>query len=221
MDIQKTARTTLIRAPKRGVFDREQIYAILDEALVCHVGFTDPAGRPVVIPTAYGRDGDQIFLHGAAASRMMRALAARIPVCVTVTLLDGLVLARSAFHHSVNFRSVVLFGEAELVEDPEEKARGLRCFTEHIVPDRWDVVRPPTAQELKATTVLVLPIQEASAKVRTGPPVDDEADYALDVWAGVLPCAVTYDVPVDDGRVPAGIAVPEHVSTYRRGTRVS
>jgi hypothetical protein len=220
MELPKTKRNTVVRAPKRAVYEREQIHAILDEALVCHVGFaTADEGRPpqpFVIPTAYGREGDRLFLHGAAASRMMRALAGKIPVCVTVTLLDGLVLARSAFHHSVNYRSVVIFGEAEIITDEREKDRALRAFTEHIVRGRWDNVRPPTAGELKATTVLALPIDEASAKVRTGPPVDDEEDYALNVWAGVLPCRLAFDEAVGDERLAPDIAVPDHVRNYRR-----
>ena len=216
MQYAQTERTTLKRAPKRAVYDRERIHAILDEAMICHVGFSGPDGRPIVIPTAYGRDGDLVYIHGAAASRMMRDLAGGISLCLTVTIMDGLVLARSAFHHSVNYRSVVLFGVASVVEEPSEKERALRLFTDHIVPDRYAAVRAATAQELKATTVLSLPIQEVSAKVRTGPPNDDEADYALDVWAGVIPCSMVYGTPLDDGRLKDGTETPEHVRSYRR-----
>ncbi|MCR9140751.1 MAG: pyridoxamine 5'-phosphate oxidase family protein [bacterium] len=216
MEYSRTDRTTLVRAPRRGVYDRERIHAILDEALICHVGFNGPDGRPFVIPTAYGRDGDRLYLHGSSASRMMRDLAGGIPICVTVTLIDGLVLARSAFHHSVNYRSVVLFGEARLIEDPKQKERGLRLFTEHIIPDRWTAVRAPTEQEMKATTVLDFPIDEASAKVRTGPPNDDDADYALPIWAGVLPCAIRYGAAIPDERLDEDVEIPEHVREYRR-----
>lgn len=222
MEFRQTDRTTLERAPKRAVYDREQIHAILDEGMLCHVGFNGPDGRPFVIPTAYGREGDQLYLHGSAASRMMRVLSGGIPICVTVTLIDGLVLARSAFHHSMNYRSVILFGEAQIIEDPAEKEHALRVFTEHIIPGRWDAVRPPTEQETKATTVLAFPIQEASAKVRTGPPNDDDEDYALKTWAGVLPCAITYRPPIDDGRLLDGVQVPDHVQSYSRpGTGAS
>jgi uncharacterized protein len=181
-----TPRTTLKRLPQRGTYEREDIYNILDEGLVCHVGFIGD-GQPFVIPTAYGRAGDRLYLHGSKASRMMKLLQKGVEVCVTVTLLDGLVLARSAFHHSLNYRSVVIFGKASAVEDPAEKYEALRCFTEHIMRGRWSEVRPPTGSELNRTTVLSLPLTEASAKVRTGPPVDDEEDYQLPVWAGVLP----------------------------------
>ena len=180
-----TPRTTLKRLPQRGTYEREEIYNILDEGLVCHVGFVDNE-QPFVIPTAYGRAGDKLYLHGSKASRMMKLLQRGAEVCVTVTLLDGLVLARSAFHHSLNYRSVVIFGTASVVEDPKEKYEALRCFTEHIMRGRWAEVRPPTAAELNRTTVLSLPLTEASAKVRTGPPVDDEEDYQLPVWAGAL-----------------------------------
>src|ERR1700757_4185056 len=181
-----TERTQVKRLPKRGKYDADTVHKILDEAFVCHVGFVVD-GQPFVIPTNFGRVGDTLYLHGSAASRMLRTLSEGIPVCVTVTLVDGLVLARSAFHHSVNYRSVVILGTAGLVTDPAEKMEALRVFTEHVMKGRWDDVRQPTEQELKATTVLALPLEEVSAKVRTGGPVDDEADYTLPVWAGVLP----------------------------------
>ncbi len=214
-EIKRTTRTRVRRIPKRGAYDRETINQILDEGFVCHVGFT-VEGKTFIIPTGYARDGDTLLIHGSAASRMMRALSEGIEVCVTVTLIDGLVLARSAFHHSMNYRSVVIFGTAELIEDEAEKYEALRLFTEHLVPQRWDEVRPPTAKELKATTVLRLPIQEASAKVRTGNPVDDEADYDLDVWAGVLPLKILAGQPENDARLKDEIALPPDVLNYRR-----
>ena len=210
-----TSRTQVKRLPKRGAYDRETVFNILDEAFVCHVGFV-VEGQPYVIPTNYGRVGETLYLHGSAASRMLRTLSEGIPVCVTATLIDGLVLARSAFHHSVNYRSVVILGTARLVEDPTEKMEALRLFTEHIMKGRWDQIRQPNEQELKGTTVLALPLEEVSAKVRTGGPVDDEEDYELPVWAGVLPLPVTPTAPIADARLKAGIAVPENVTAYSR-----
>lgn len=195
----KTPRTKLRRLPKRGAHDRPTIDAILDEALISHIGFVHD-GRPAVIPTLHARLGDEVLIHGSAASRMLRALAAGVEVCLTATLIDGLVLARSAFHHSVNYRSVVLYGTARLVEEPDAKEAALEAFTERLLPGRWADVRWPTRKELKATTVLTLPIEEGSAKVRTGPPIDDEPDYALDVWAGVVPLTLTRGEPVRDLR---------------------
>ena len=194
----KSPRTRLRRLPKRGAHDRPTIDAILDEALISHVGFVYDS-KPAVIPTLHARVGDEVLIHGSAASRMLRALATGIDACLTATLVDGLVLARSAFHHSVNYRSVVLYGAAELVEAPDERERALEAFTERLLPGRWADVRWPTRQELKATTVLRLPIREGSAKVRSGPPIDDEPDYALDVWAGVVPLTLTRGEPVRDG----------------------
>jgi len=202
---QPTGRTQVHRLPKRGVYDKERVYAILDEGFVCHAGFVVD-GQPFVIPTGYARSGDTLYLHGSAASRMLRALDKGVSVCVTVTLLDGLVLARSAFHHSMNYRSVVILGQARVVTAVEEKTEALRQFTNHVVPGRWEEVRPPTEQELKGTTVLALPIDEVSAKVRQGPPVDDEEDYALPIWAGVVPIRQVAGVPVADNRVIEGVA---------------
>lgn len=210
-----TERTQVKRLPKRGKYDAETVYKILDEAFVCNVGFVVD-GQPYVIPTNFGRVGDTLYLHGSAASRMLRSLSAGIPVCVTVTLVDGLVLARSAFHHSVNYRSVVILGAAKLVEDPAEKMEALRLFTEHIMKGRWDEIRWPNEQEMKGTTVLAVPLEEVSAKVRVGGPVDDEEDYSMPVWAGVLPLAQTTGAPVPDERLKAGTAVPEYVARYRR-----
>ena len=212
-DFDPTARTTLKRLPKRGSFERETVYQILDEGFVCHVGFVAD-GQPFVIPTAYGRVGDRLYLHGAKASRTLRALAAGAEVCVTVTLVDGLVMARSAFHHSINYRSVVVFGRARAVESEGEKAAALEAFTEHVCRGRWADVRWPTAQELAATAVLVLPLAEASAKVRTGPPIDDEEDYTLPVWAGVLPLHVEPGTPEADPRLPAGTPVPDYLEHF-------
>jgi len=195
-----TDRTRVKRLPKRGVYDKAQIYSILDEGFICHAGFAVD-GQPYVIPTGYARVDDQIYIHGSAASRMLRALDRGIDLCVTVTLVDGFVLARSAFHHSMNYRSVVVVGKARLVSDPEEKMEALRRFTNHILPGRWEEVREPTAQELKATTVLALPLEEVSAKVRTGPPVDDEEDYSLPIWAGVVPLRGKVSEPIPDERI--------------------
>jgi uncharacterized protein len=193
----KTPRTKLRRLPKRGAHDRPTIDAILDEALISHVGFVHD-GRPAVIPTLHARLGDEVVIHGSAASRMLRALATGIDLCLTATLIDGLVLARSAFHHSVNYRSVVLYGQAHLISEADEKEQALEAFTERLVAGRWADVRWPTRKELKATTVLRLPIEEGSAKVRTGPPIDDDEDYALGVWAGVVPLTLTRGDPVQD-----------------------
>jgi nitroimidazol reductase NimA-like FMN-containing flavoprotein (pyridoxamine 5'-phosphate oxidase superfamily) len=187
--------------PARADYDRETIEAILDEALVAHLGFAVDE-HPYVIPTLHARVADSVYFHGSSASRTIRALAAGAQVCLTVTLLDGLVLARSAVHHSVNYRSVVVLGQARTIDDPSEKTAAIEAFTERLIPGRWDEVRPPTAKELKAIEVLALPLTEASAKVRSGPPVDDEEDYALDAWAGVIPLAMTADAPVPDERLP-------------------
>jgi nitroimidazol reductase NimA-like FMN-containing flavoprotein (pyridoxamine 5'-phosphate oxidase superfamily) len=183
-------RSRVRRAPARADYDRATIDAILDEGLVAHLGFTVD-GQPYVIPTLHARIGDEVFIHGSAASRMVTLLGAGLPACLTVTLIDGLVLARSAFHHSMNYRSVVVLGTARFVEGPDQRAAALEAFTEKLLPGRWDEVRPPTRQELKGTRVLALPLDEASAKVRTGGPVDDAADYASDAWAGVVPLRVT------------------------------
>jgi nitroimidazol reductase NimA-like FMN-containing flavoprotein (pyridoxamine 5'-phosphate oxidase superfamily) len=212
-----TPRTRVNRLPKRGDYSQETIYGILDAAFLCHVGFV-VEGQPYVIPTGYGRAGDTLYLHGSAASRMLRTLAGGVDVCVTVTLLDGIVLARSAFNHSMNYRSVVILGRATPVEDEAEKTEALRVISEQIVPGRWEHVRKPSAQELKATAVLVLPITEASAKIRTGPPGDEEEDYALDVWAGVLPLAIKAGEPVPDPKLNAKCAtVPEYLKRVVRG----
>jgi len=211
-----TARTRLRRLPERGVFDRAAIYRILDDAFVCHLAFA-VEGQPFAIPTGYARLGDALYVHGSAASRMVRHLSAGLEVCCTVTLIDGLVLARSAFHHSVNYRSVVVLGTARLVEDREEKLAALRGFTEHVVPGRWAELRPITDQELKGTAVLALPIEEASAKVRSGPPKDDEDDLSWPVWAGVVPLVTSAGAPVPDGHVLPGVMAFDAARLDRRG----
>lgn len=213
MDFPKTDRTTLKRLPKRGFYERELVYSILDEAFICHVGFA-VEGQPFVIPTGFGRVDDRLYIHGSQISRMLRTLAGGIDICVTVTLLDGLVLARSAFHHSMNYRSVVVFGRASMVDDKEAKLAALRAFSEHVIPGRWDEARQPTDQELKATAVLSLALEEASSKVRTGPPIDDEEDYALPIWAGVLPLRLVAGAPLPDPRLPEGIEVSESVLEF-------
>jgi nitroimidazol reductase NimA-like FMN-containing flavoprotein (pyridoxamine 5'-phosphate oxidase superfamily) len=214
-DFQPTERTQVKRLPKRGKYDRESVHAILDTGFVCHVGFSVD-GQPFVIPTNYGRSGDMLYIHGSAASRMLRTLSGGVPVSVTVTHVDGLVLARSAFHHSVNYRSVVILGKARLVEEPAEKMEALRVFTEHVMKGRWNEVRGPNEQEMKATTVLALPIEEVSAKVRTGGPIDDEADYTLPVWAGVLPLETIAKVPIPDPQRKNDPSLPAYIKNYGR-----
>ena len=206
-------RTRVVREPQRAVYDREAGYRILDEAFLCHVGFI-VEGQPFVIPTSYGRDGDLLYVHGSAASRMLRNLDQGLPVCVTVTLLDGLVLARSVFNHSMNYRSVVLLGTAALVDDPAEKLAALRALSEHIIPGRWDDSRQPNEKELKATSVLRLPISEFSAKVRVGPAVDDEEDYSFPTWAGVIPLEMTVGAAIRDERCQQ--EMPAYLRTYSR-----
>jgi hypothetical protein len=208
-----TERTRVRRLPKRGQYDAATIHAILDEALICHVGFLVDGG-PVVIPTIHWRDGDTLYFHGSAASRMLRSLKNGVDACVTVTLLDGIVLARSAFHHSMNYRSVVVFGKAREVVEEEEKVRALEALVEHVVRGRSKDIREPNDKELRQTLVLAMALDEASAKIRTGGPVDDEEDYALPMWAGVLPLRLTPSAPIADGGVTA--AVPEYVSRYVR-----
>ena len=215
MKFPQTTRTTLKRLPKRGHYEHDTVYGILDEGFICHVGFVID-GNPVVIPTGYARLADKLYVHGSQASRMLRTLAEGLDACVTVTIVDGLVLARSAFHHSINYRSVVVFGRARLVADREEKLAALFAFSEQVIRGRWNEVREPTDDELKQTTVLCLPLTEASAKIRTGPPIDDEEDYDLPVWAGVLPLELIAGGPVADPRLKEGIAVPGYVLDYER-----
>jgi len=210
-----TERTRVVREPQRGVYDRESIYKILDEAFVCHIGFSVD-GQPFVIPTLFARVGDAVYFHGSAASRMLRDLSGGIPVCVTVTLTDGFVLARSVFNHSMNYRSVVALGKATRVDAPQEKLQALHAFTEKILPGRWNDARQPNEKELKATSILRLPLTEVSAKVRSGPPIDDDPDYALPVWAGVIPTHIAFDTPIRDERCDASIPTPVYAAHYGR-----
>src|SRR5690242_2621501 len=205
--VPPTERTRVVREPQRGVYDRETIDKILDEGFVCHVGFSVD-GQPYVIPTLFARVGDAIYFHGSAASRMLRNLSGGTPVCVTVTLTDGFVLARSVFNHSMNYRSVVALGKAALVEAPEEKLEALHAFTEKIIAGRWNDARQPNEKELKATSVLRLPLTEASAKMRVGPPEDDAVDYALPVWAGVTPLVLKPGAPIRDEKCDPSIPTP-------------
>jgi nitroimidazol reductase NimA-like FMN-containing flavoprotein (pyridoxamine 5'-phosphate oxidase superfamily) len=210
-----TARTRVVREAHRGVYDRESVNRILDEAFLCHIGFVAD-GQLFVIPTSFGRKDDNLYIHGSAASRMLRQMKDGVPVCVTVTLLDGMVLARSVFNHSMNYRSVVILGKAMLVDDPDEKLSALRVLSEHILPGRWDDSRQPNERELKATSVLRLPIEEFSAKVRMGPPIDDEEDYSFPTWAGVIPLEMRAGAPIDDPQGPSRQEVPGYVRAYSR-----
>jgi uncharacterized protein len=209
-------RVRLRRRRERGSYDRELIDAILDEALIAHLGIADEHGQPFVIPTLHARCGDVVYCHGSSAGRTMRALSGGTPACLTVSLIDGLVLARSAMHHSANYRSVMLLGEARAVSEPDEKRAALEAVVEHILPGRAGEVRGPSENELRATTVVAMPIEETSAKVRSAPPADDEDDYALDTWAGVIPLALRAGAPVPDARLTAGIELPVRLAAYRR-----
>jgi uncharacterized protein len=204
--INPTERTRVRRHAERGVYDLAQIYSILDEGYICHLGFVVD-GQPFVIPTAFGRSDNQIYVHGSASGRTVSSLAEGINVCATVTLVDGFVLARSAFRHSINYRSVVILGKARLVTDPKEKMEGLRCLTNHLVPGRWEEVRPPNETEMIKTSLLSLPLNEVSAKVRSGPPLDLEDDYPIRVWAGVVPLRAEVQEPVADPYVLPGVQV--------------
>jgi len=211
----QTERATVRRLAARGAYDRQTIHAIVDEALLCHVGFVVD-GQPVVIPTIHWREEETLYFHGSAASRMLRSLRDGVDACVTITLLDGLVLARSAFHHSMNYRSVVIFGKAREVTDETEKRRALDRLVEHVVRGRGAEVRAPNEKEMRQTLVLALPLAEASAKIRTGPPLDDEEDQALPVWAGVIPLQLTPQSPLADPTLRNGIAVPQYAESYTR-----
>jgi hypothetical protein len=211
-----TTRTRVVREADRAVYDRETVYRILDEGFLCHAGFVVD-GQPFVIPTSYGRKDATLYIHGSAASRMLRQMKDGVPVCITVTLLEGLVLARSIFNHSMNYRSVVILGKATLVDDPAEKLAALRLLSEHILPGRWNDSRQPNERELKATSVLQVPIQEFSAKVRQGPAIDDEEDYSFPTWAGVVPLTMVAGDPIDDARLLPGREVPSYLMPYSRG----
>ncbi len=210
-----TERTRVVREANRAVYDREAIYEILDEGFVCHVGFT-LEGQPFVIPTMYARIGDCLYFHGSAASRMLRGLSAEPPVCITVTLTDGLVLARSVFNHSMNYRSVVALGRATLIGDPGEKLRALQAFTEKLIPGRWNEARQPNETELRATSILKLPLTEVSAKVRIGGVEDDPEDHSFPVWAGIIPLRLVTDTPVRDERCDPALPTPAYASGFKR-----
>src|SRR3984893_9923820 len=207
MNFPQTERTTLKRLPKRGVYDRQLVYGILDEGFICHVSFAVD-GRPFVIPTGYARVDDQLYIHGSQVSRMLRTLAQGVDVCVAVTLTDGLVLARSAFHHSMNYRSVVVFGTGVQVDDVDEKRRAVDAIVDHVIAGRSADARPPTDAELRATLVVRIAISEASAKVRTGGPIDDDDDLALPIWGGHIPLRIVADSSIADADVPPGVATP-------------
>jgi len=209
-------RSRVRRLPARASYDAETIHPIIDEALICHVGFVAD-GQPFVIPTIHARMGDTIVLHGAKASRLLKHAAASEALCITCTIVDGLVLARSVFHHSMNYRSAVVFGRGRLAANDEEKWAALEAITEHVMPGRWDEARLPNELEMNATSVVLVEIEEATAKVRSGPPGDEEEDYALPIWAGVLPSRIQFGAPVDDPRLGEGTGVPEYIDTYWRG----
>jgi nitroimidazol reductase NimA-like FMN-containing flavoprotein (pyridoxamine 5'-phosphate oxidase superfamily) len=215
-ELQVTQRSKLKRLPKRGIQEREIIHSILDEAMIAHVGFVTE-NQPFVIPMAYGRKGDRLYLHGSSVSRLLRTLEQGVDVCINVTLLDGIVIARSLFHHSMNYRSVVLFGKAKLVESEDEKMSALKAITEQMIPGRWEQARIPNDKELKATNVLSFEIVEGSAKVRTGAPSDDAEDYQLPYWAGELPLRLTPGIPIQDPKLSAEISVPENIVNYQKG----
>jgi uncharacterized protein len=210
---EPTERTTVKRLPARAAYDREVVHHILDDALICHLGFVVD-GQPFVIPTIYVRIDETIYVHGSPASRMLRTLEQGVPACVTVTHVDGLVLARSAFHHSMNYRSVVVLGTATIVNDAQNKLEVLQALTNHLIRGRWEEIRHPSPEELRRTLVLAIPIQEVSAKIRVGPPLDEEEDYELPVWAGVLPLRVTPSSPIADPRLSADTAVPDYAARY-------
>jgi nitroimidazol reductase NimA-like FMN-containing flavoprotein (pyridoxamine 5'-phosphate oxidase superfamily) len=212
-DFAQTQRNRVKRLPDRGKYDKATIYPIIDEAIICHVGFT-MAEQPFMIPTLHVRQGDDLLLHGATTSRMLKHIQEGNSVCVTVTLIDGLVMARSVFHHSVNYRSAILFGTGEVITDPEEKMAAMRLFTDKIMPGRWDDARQPYAKEIKATSMVRLAIESASAKVRNGPPGDDDEDYALPVWAGIIPFTQQIGSPINDPLLNEGIAVPDYVNQF-------
>lgn len=215
VELSTTDRTRVRRAPQRAAHDPDALYGVLDEGLICHVGFVHD-GAPVVIPTSYGRDGDVLYLHGSTGSRMMRHLATGAPVCVTVTLLDGLVLARSVMHHSMNYRSAVVFGSARPVTDADERWHAFEVIVDHLVPGRWTDARQPNRREVAATAIVAVELTEASVKLRTGPPIDDEIDLDAGTWAGVLPVTTAVGAPLADGHTPAGIDAPAYAVDYRR-----
>lgn len=207
---EKTRRNRVLRQPKRGGYGRDEVYAIVDAAMLCHVGFVQD-GQPYVMPMLHARDGDTLLLHGSSASRTIRHLAAGYTACITVTIVDGLVLARSVFHHSINYRSAVLYGSGSPIDDPDAKMEALTRFTERLLPGRWDDTRPPDRKEFKATGVVAIPIESASAKIRTGPPVDDAEDMSLPAWAGVIPVHDAYGVPIADPARERDVPLPGYL----------
>jgi len=212
-DFTPTEKTRVKRLHERGHYDRETVYAILDAGFICHVGYIID-DQPFVTPTSYWREGDRVYWHGSSASRMLRTISKGIKVCLTATHVDGLVLARSGFHSSINYRAVMAFGEAEVITDERHKEQALKAFVEHVTPGRWAMLRPVTSQELKGTTVLSMQLDEVSAKVRTGPPKDDDEDYALPIWAGVLPLKVSSGPPEPDPRLTVTVPIPEHARKF-------
>ncbi len=214
-DFEQTKRNRVTRLPERAKYDEDTIFAIIDEALICHVGFV-VHGKPFVIPTIHARDGTRLLLHGSSASRMLNHFKEGNDICVTITLLDGLVLARSVFHHSMNYRSVVLFGKGSIVEETDQKMHGLKVLTNHLIPGRWDDARQPSEKEMTATTLIAMSIDEGTAKIRKGHPGDDEEDYDLPVWAGVIPILQRTLPPIDDEKLANGITVPDYVVNYSR-----
>jgi uncharacterized protein len=211
----KTTRNKVKRLPDRGYYDSSVIYPIIDEALICHVGFVQD-NQPYIIPTLHARQGDRVLLHGAKGSRLLRHVGSGGDVCIAITLMDGIVLARSVFHHSINYRSVVIFGKGELIEGEEARLEAMESFTERLIPGRWQDARPPNPVELKQTTIVAVTIESASAKIRTGPPKDDEEDIGLPVWAGVLPLSQISGAPIADPSLKAGIEIPDYIHNFAR-----
>tara|TARA_B100000029_G_scaffold506817_1_gene590279 strand:- start:1367 stop:1999 length:633 start_codon:yes stop_codon:yes gene_type:complete len=209
MNTFKTERTRVRRISDRGHYDQDSIFSIIDEAMICHVGFIQN-NNPVVIPTIHARLDNTLYIHGSGASRMLKLISKK-NICVTISLIDGIVLARSAFHHSMNYRSVVIFGSGRKIDNPKEKLNALKAVSDHLIPERWDDVRPPNQKELDATTVIAISLEEASAKIRTGPPLDDEDDYKLSVWAGVLPITLIKEELIPDPVLPDKIEVPNYL----------
>jgi nitroimidazol reductase NimA-like FMN-containing flavoprotein (pyridoxamine 5'-phosphate oxidase superfamily) len=210
MNTFKTERTRVRRISDRGHYDQDTIFSIIDEAMICHVGFIQN-NNPVVIPTIHARLGNTLYIHGSGASRMLKVISNQNNICVTISLIDGIVLARSAFHHSMNYRSVVIFGSGRKINDPKEKLNALKAVSDHLIPERWDDVRPPNQKELDATTVIAISLEEASAKIRTGPPSDDDDDYKLSVWAGVLPITLIKEELIPDPVLPDKIDIPNYL----------
>ena len=210
MNTFKTERTRVRRISDRGHYDQDTIFSIIDEAMICHVGYIQN-NNPVVIPTIHARLGNTLYIHGSGASRMLKVISNQNNICVTISLIDGIVLARSAFHHSMNYRSVVIFGSGRKINDPKEKLNALKAVSDHLIPERWDDVRPPNQKELDATTVIAISLEEASAKIRTGPPSDDEDDYKLSVWAGVLPITLIKEELIPDPVLPDKIDIPNYL----------